>query len=159
FSTSLLYYPQGVTLLLHYIGPVLGLLALPFWGLGTEAAYNATLLTANVLTAYAMYLLARGLNFSRPISLFAGVVFLAAPITLSGLLGHADRVFAALLPLVILTTYHALHPKRPVWWVLIAAGTLLLTALHNGYQFAYAALALGFSVIATFLLASSMMRP
>src|SRR5829696_2073421 len=38
FFAARLYYPEGASLLTHAIGPVLGIIALPFWIFGPEAA-------------------------------------------------------------------------------------------------------------------------
>src|SRR4051794_22179177 len=44
FGAPLLYFPHGATLLVHGAGPLMAILALPFWGLGREAAYNGVVL-------------------------------------------------------------------------------------------------------------------
>lgn len=105
-----LYYPRGVSLLTHGLGPVNGLLALPFWPWGAQAAYNGTLLLGMTLSGYFMYLLARDLGFSRGVSFFAGLVLLASPMTLAGLLEHMDKTFLGMLPLLLLALLRALHP-------------------------------------------------
>ena len=78
FFTSLLYYPHGIPLTGHSLGPLAGLLALPFWPLGPEAAYNGALLVGFWLTGCCMYWLARGLGLGRGVSFFAGVLLLVA---------------------------------------------------------------------------------
>jgi hypothetical protein len=62
FSTALLYYPQGSSLWTQGMGPLAGWLALPFWLLGPEAAYNGLVLVGFWFTGYCLYLLARGLG-------------------------------------------------------------------------------------------------
>ena len=52
FETSLLYYPKGISLLVHSMGPAIPLLSLPFWIWGPEAAYNGALLLSLALTGY-----------------------------------------------------------------------------------------------------------
>jgi hypothetical protein len=150
FSTDLLYYPQGIPLPPYGVGPVMGLMALPFWGLGPEAAYNGALLIGVWLTGYCMYLLARGLGMDRGIALFAGVVLQASPPHLAGLSGDIEKTFVV-LPLVLLTLHHALNPERSAGWSVATALTLLLTALHSGQMFVFSALAVVFFLLAEWL--------
>ena len=100
---NLLYYPVGTSMLTQSPGPLLGLLALPFWGFGAAAAYNATLLLALWLSGVSMYLLARDLGLDRLVALFSAAVLMAAPMVLGGLPVHMDKVFIALLPLANLS--------------------------------------------------------
>jgi hypothetical protein len=144
FDAPLLYYPHGTTLLLHGAGPLLGMLALPFWILGPEATYNGVVLLTTCLSGYGMYLLARELDFERLLALFAGLVVVAAPFRLAGTAGHLDRLFVALLPLALLCCRRTLDPDRGRWWVAATAAVLLLTLLHNAYQFVFAALGIGY---------------
>ncbi len=151
FYAPLLYYPLGATLLTHASGPIPGLLALPFWAWGPEAAYNGALLVSHWLTGYSMYLLARSLGFESGVALFAGVVLMTAPIRLVATLGQLEKVFLGLLPLGLLTLHRALNPAHSPWWTMATALVLLLTLLHSGYQFVYAGLSLGFFLIASLL--------
>ena len=155
FELDLLYYPLGVNLLTRGLGPLLGFIALPFWPLGPEAAYNGTMIITIWLTGYAMYLLARTLNFSRPIAFFAGLFLLTAPIHLVGVYGHMTKSFMALLPLVFLAFLRLLDLNRSRWWAVVTAVTLLLTLLHNGYQFIFGVMAIAFFGLAAVLRAAS----
>lgn len=154
FELDLLYYPLGVNLLTRGLGPLVGFLALPFWPLGPEAAYNGAIILTLWLTGYAMYLLARALNLSRPVAFFAGLFLLTAPIQLVGVHGHMTKSFMALLPLVLLAFLRLLDLNRSRWWALAAAVILLLTLLHNGYQFMFAVMALAFFGLVAFLRAA-----
>jgi hypothetical protein len=144
YDAPLLYYPHGTTLLLHGAGPLLGVLALPFWIGGPEAAYNGVVLLSTALSGYGMYLLARDLGFERLLAIFAGLVVVAAPFRLAGTVGHLDRLFVALLPLALLCSRRTLDPSRSRWWAAATAGALLLALLHNAYQFVFAALGIGY---------------
>lgn len=139
-----LYYPLGVSLLTHGLGPVNGLLALPFWPWGAQAAYNGTLLLGITLSGYCMYLLARDLGFSRRVAFFAGLVLLAAPITLAGLLEHMDKTFLGMLPLALLVLLRALNPDRSWRWAPLTAVVLLLAYMVTGWQFVMGALAIAY---------------
>lgn len=147
-STQLLFYPYGLSMLLHGVGPAIGALSLPFWPFGPEAAYNGALLVGLVLTGYSMYRLARGLGLDRAIALFAGVVLMTSAMPLGGVLGHPEKVFIAGIPLTALTLHHALDPKRSAWWGVATGLCLLLTILSSGYQFVYAAFLSAFFVLA-----------
>lgn len=153
YAAPFVFYPRGATLLTHSTGPVTGLLALPFWPLGPEAAYNGTLLVALTLSGYAMYLLARGLALPRGVALFAGCMVLAAPMTLAGLNQHLTKVFVAGMPLVLLALLRALDPRRSRWWTAGFGAALLFVLLHNGYQFVYICLAVAFWTITSIALA------
>ncbi|MFN8475207.1 MAG: hypothetical protein U0822_23695 [Anaerolineae bacterium] len=144
FYADLLYYPIGTSMLTQSPGPLLGLLALPFWGLGFAAAYNATLLLGLWLSGVAMYLLARDLGMNRPVALFSAVVLMTAPMVLGGLPMHMDKVFIALLPLALLAWRRALDPARSVGWVAVTAFIVLLTTLHGGWHFIQVMLAIFF---------------
>lgn len=100
FDAPYLYYPYGISLLTHGLGPVVGLISLPFWPLGPVVAHNTIILISLCLTGYCMYLLARGLDFERKIALFGGLVLMTAPMCLAGLSGHMTKVFlGGLLPI------------------------------------------------------------
>lgn len=139
-----LYYPHGISLLVHGLGPLTGIFALPFWILGPEAAYNGAVLVSLVLTGYAMYLLARGLGFTRGVALVAGALLLTSPMCLSGLFGHMTKVFLGGVPLALLSLHYALDLKRSLWWAGGVALALLLLLLHSGYQFVAGAIAVSF---------------
>lgn len=151
FELDLLYYPLGVNLLTRGLGPLVGFFGLPFWPLGPEAAYNGTIIITVWLTGYSMYLLARALDFNRQIAFFAGLFLLIAPIHVAGINGHMTKSFMAMMPLVLLAFIRLLDLKRSMWWALATAVILLLTLLHNGYQFVFAGLAIVFFGLAAFI--------
>ncbi|MCI0395436.1 MAG: hypothetical protein L0332_05465 [Chloroflexi bacterium] len=148
FGLPILYYPHGATLLTHVPGPATGLLALPFWPWGPEAAHNGAVLISFVLTGYFTYLLARALGLERPVAFFAGLLLLVAPMHLAGLLGHTTKVFLGATPLVLLGLHRTLdlaRPERPAAvWAVGTAVALLLTMLHDSFQFITAVMALPF---------------
>ncbi|MGD8397816.1 MAG: hypothetical protein PVG11_03085 [Anaerolineae bacterium] len=155
FSTQLLYYPLGITLLGSGLGPLLGVVTLPLWPLGPEAARNGATLIGFWLTGYGMYLLARGLGLGRSISFFAGTVLLAAPMHVGAVTaGHLPKVFLGLIPLSLLAAHHALDVKRPRWWAPVAGFMLLLTLLHSGNQFILAGIGVVFMMGAGILSSS-----
>jgi hypothetical protein len=145
FDLPILYYPEGATLLTHVPGPVTGLFALPFWPWGAEAAHNGAVLISFVLTGYFTYLLGRKMGLERPVSFFAGLLLLAAPMHLNGLLGHTTKVFLGGPPLVIFCLYHVLdqkHRERPaVLWAVATGFAFLFTLLHDSFQFITAGMA------------------
>jgi hypothetical protein len=59
FDQTLLFHPRGLSTLIDGVGPVSGLLALPFWPLGGIAAYNGATLLGLALSGWCMYLLVR----------------------------------------------------------------------------------------------------
>ncbi len=158
FYTPLLYYPVGISLLLHAVGPVEGLFALPFWSWGPEAAYNGALLIGLWFTGYLMYLLARGLNFDRGVALFAGMLLMSSPMPLVGLLGHIEKTFLGLLPLALLSVHYVSDLRRSGRWAIVTSIVLLLSLLHTGWHFVLAAFAIGYFSIAAWLDADRLPR-
>jgi hypothetical protein len=155
FALPLLYYPSGATLLTHIPGPLTGLFALPFWLLGTpQAAHNGAVLVTFILTGYFMYLLARGLGFGRFIAFFAGALLLVAPMHVAGLWGHTTKVFLGVTPLALLGLHHTLALERSrrqaIAWAAGAALALLLTLLHDSFQFIVTGMGMAFFILAAF---------
>lgn len=148
-----LYYPAGVPLLVHGVGPVMGFLALPFWPWGHVAAYNGAILLAFVLTGGAMYWLARQLGFARDVAFFAGVVLLVADMRLIAIIGHLEKTFLGLIPLALGAWLHSLNHHRSRWWTVATAGLLLLLLLHSGWQFALTALGMMYFGVVAWLAA------
>jgi hypothetical protein len=143
FRTDYLYYPHGVSTLINAVGPLSGIVALPFSAWGPIAAYNGTMLLGLAASGWCMYLLARrGTTLSFAASLFAGAVFMMWPIHLSGLYGHIEKVFTGLLPLSLLAGLRAYDPARARGWLAAPAAVLLVSLLHHGNQFLFAVLGL-----------------
>lgn len=138
-----LYFPIGVSLLTHSPGPLMGLLAAPFWWLGPTATYNLALMLGLALTGFCMYLLGRGVGFGRGVAVFSGLVLMTAPMVVGGLLQHMDKVFLGLVPLALLMTLYALDPRRSRWWAVGPGVVLLLTMLQGGWHFITAGLGVG----------------
>ena len=159
FSTSLLYYPYGATLLTHPLGPVAGMIALPFWPLGPEAAYNGTVLIGFWLTGYCMYVFARGLGLQRGIAFVAGTMLLVAPRHITAVwAGHPSKVFLGAMPLALLAQHYALSLRRSAWWAIATAMVLLLALLYSSEQFIMAGLVVGFVALATLVTAKRAQR-
>lgn len=144
FDAPLLYYPYGISLLTHGVGPITGFFALPFWWLGPEAAYNGSLIVSLTLTGYFSYLLARKLGFRRAEALFCGVMLLSAPMCLGGLTNHVTKVFLGAQPLLLIVLHNMLNLKRSQWWAFVTGSMLLIVWLHNGYQFVFSSFAVLF---------------
>ncbi|NOK61357.1 MAG: hypothetical protein GFH27_549305n126 [Chloroflexi bacterium AL-W] len=147
FDAPFLYYPEGISLLVHGVGPLTSIFALPFWWLGPEGAYNSALLIGLTLSGYCTYLLGRGLGFSRGVALFVGIVVMSSPMCIAGLRNHVTKVFVGAIPLALLALHYTLDLNRSRWWTAATMGALLLTLLHTGYQFIFTSLAIGFFVL------------
>ena len=145
FATShLVYAPHGTSLLTDGVGPLSGLVSLPFWPWGPSAAYNGVILLGVWLTGYCMYVLGRALDYTVPIAFFSGVVYQTTPVHLAGVFGHMEKTFTGFLPLAILALHMALDPRRSRRWALAVGGVTVAVASYSGYQFVYAALGLTF---------------
>jgi hypothetical protein len=149
FTAPLLYYPVGSSLLLDGVGPVSGLLTLPFSGGGLVAAYNGAVVLGLALSGYAMYLLGRALGFTRGVALLAAVILQLTPSHVAGLYGHFEKVLIALPPFVLLGLFRTFDAQGRSWWgwALMTAVTWLLVGLHSGYLFAYTIVAVVFFVV------------
>ena len=151
FDTNLLYYPEGISLLLRGLGPFVGFISLPFWlFLGPAGVYNASIMLQFVLTSYFSYLLAAELKLSRPIAFLVGVMVLMAPLHIAGFSGHMTKTFLGLIPLALLCLIRALTaPGRwqPYAWGVATGLSLLALLSHNGYQFVFTALTLPLLVL------------
>jgi hypothetical protein len=134
FETRLLYHPRGSSLRLHFVQPLMGVLVAPLQAAGPALAYNAACLLGFVLTGLAMHALARGVGLPRSAALFAGTLYVVAPIHVAGLAaGHFHKVLYAPLPLLVLAVLRAARPGRSI--ALLGPGAVLLLAvLHAGDQ-------------------------
>ena len=153
--TTHLLWPHGISVLVDGVGPVNGILALPFWPWGAAAAFNGAALAGLALSGWCLYVLARGIGLSRGPAFVAGALFLLWPIHLIGLTGHLEKMFAGMLPLTLLGGLRAFDPQRGRAW-LVAPGLGLLGALlQNGNQFTFAALGVGLVGVQTWWAAPS----
>lgn len=141
--TTQLFSPHGVSVLLDGVGPVNGLLALPFWPWGAAAAYNGAALLGLTLSGWCLYALGRDIGLGRGPAFVAGALYLLWPIHLIALLGHLEKLFLGLLPLTLLAGRRAFDPARRPAWLVAPGVALLATLLQNGNQFVFAALGLG----------------
>ena len=154
-DTTHLLWPHGISVLVDGVGPLNGILALPFWPWGAAAAFNGAALAGLALSGWCLYLLARGIGLSRGPAFVAGMLFLLWPIHLMGLTGHLEKMFVGMLPLTLLGGLRAFDPQRGRAW-LVAPGLGLLGALlQNGNQFTFAALGVGLVGVQTWWAAPS----
>ncbi len=163
YFASRLYYPHGITLVTNSIGPFSALFALPFWGLGPAAAYNAAIVVGFALTGFCMVLLAREIGCSRPAAWFGGLLYMLAPLHLLAVYGHVNKVFLGFIPLALLVTHHALpppersrprlsspaspHPAASIWWAAAVGPVLVLAFLQAPEQFVIGGLGCGILVL------------
>ena len=159
FTANLLYHPHGISTLVDGVGPVSGLLALPFWYLPASissnsavAAYNGAAWLGFTLSGVCMYALARfGVKMERYVAFFAGLLFMMWPSHAISLYGHLEKAFVGLLPLTVLAAMFAYDPTRPRRWLIAPGVMLLATLLHNANQFTFALLAIVLMALAGFV--------
>lgn len=157
-DTTHLLWPHGISVLVDGVGPLNGVVALPFWPFGAAAAFNGTALAGLALSGWCLYALARGIGLDRGPAFVAGALYLLWPIHLISLTGHLEKLFVGMLPLTLLAGLRAFDPGRARPW-LIAPGLALLGALlQNGNQFIFAALGVAVVGVQTWL-ASPAERP
>jgi hypothetical protein len=134
FHTDHLFYPFGVSLVLHThasSSAFAGATLLGAWSI--VAAQNILLLVAVALNGFCTYLLAFRLTRQRGAALVAGVYFAASPYFAGHLLGHFNLVPAWGLPLFILAFLAALERRRLA--VAAAAGVVLAVIAYTDYYY------------------------
>jgi hypothetical protein len=142
-DTTHLLWPHGISVLVDGVGPLNGVVALPFWRWGAAAAFNGVALVGLALTGWCLYALARGVGLGRGPAFVAGALYLLWPIHLIALTGHLEKLFVGMLPLTLLAGLRAADPARSRVWLLAPGLALLGALLQNGNQFVFAALGLG----------------
>ena len=152
-DTTHLLWPHGISVLVDGVGPLNGVLALPFWPWGAAAAFNGTALLGIALSGWSLYALARGIGLARGPAFVAGALFLLWPIHLIAITGHLEKLFVGMLPLTLLAGLRAFDPGRGRAWLAVPGVALLGALLQNGNQFIFAALGVAFVGVQTWLAA------
>lgn len=151
FYTHMLSYPHGISLHLEAVGPLSGFLALPFWHWGPVGAYNGTLLLGCVLSAYCMYLAARGVGLPKLPSLFAGLLLLVWPMHIAAIGIHLEKTFLGLLPLTLMAAARSLDTKGNRLWILATGALMLANLLYTATYFAFCGIGIGLIFLLSFL--------
>jgi len=166
YQSSFIYWPDGVSLLFHTLHPFNGLLAVVLLPLfGVIVTYNLIVVISFVLTGYAVYMLAHYLlqmikQTAQPssptlqvmVAFVAGAAFSFAPFHLSQMRGIMQWVSMEWLPFYLYFLLRALPPlpgpassppsqgrnTSALRYGLLAAISLLCTALVDWYQVMYA---------------------
>jgi hypothetical protein len=131
FTGKIFSLTPKANLSLHNYTTFANVLALPLmrW-LGVVATFNVVFLVLTVLTAYAMFLLARDLTrHSEAESWLAGLLFAWCPVLVTRGAGHFSLVAAAPLPIFVM-----LLLRTPVTWRLrdgIALGVVMAWAASS----------------------------
>jgi hypothetical protein len=158
-DTTHLLFPHGISVLVDGVGPLNGVLALPFWPWGAAAAFNGTALLGVALSGWSLYALARAIGLTRGPAFVAGALFLLWPIHLISLTGHLEKLFVGMLPLTLLAGLRAFDPDRSKSWLVVPGVALLGALLQNGNQFIFAALGVAVVGVQTWLAAAPDARP
>jgi hypothetical protein len=130
FQTNDLFYPFGVSLVLHThasASAFAGATVLGAWSIVT--AQNVLLLAGSALNGFCTYLLAHRLTQHVGAAVVAGVYFAASPYFAGHVLGHFNLVPAWGLPLFILVFLSALERRRVAHAV--AAGVVLAVIAYT----------------------------
>lgn len=134
---AILALSSPVDLSLHNYTVFANLLALPLLPeLGLVATYNVVRIGMRVLTAYAMFLLARHLTKRWPESWLAGALFAWSPILVTRAAGHFSLVLAAPLPIFVLACLKLIETRRSLWAAAVGAAAAW-AALCDAYYAVY----------------------
>ena len=128
FWTDYVFYPEGVSLVFHNLGPFTGLLGAPLQALvGLPTANNLLILLSFVLSGYGAYLLTRYLVANRPSAFLGGIIFTFCPYKFAHLLGHFNLVFTEWIPFYVLTLLRLTsYPRREAIGPSLRCATCLL---------------------------------
>ncbi|NCC35797.1 MAG: hypothetical protein EOM24_27860, partial [Chloroflexia bacterium] len=131
FFTPLLYYPEGLQMVLQTINPVAVLTAVPVTlTLGPVAAYNVTAIVAIMLTGYAGFLLARAFAPGVLGPFVAGVLLTASPFHVAKL-DSGQLNFVTMQWLVFAVVALIYLSRKTSWWFVpitaLAFGAVLYT--------------------------------
>lgn len=151
FYTTLLYYPNGVSLLTHNIAWLNIAFWLPLQALiGEIAAYNIIFIFIYALNGFAMYLFAAELIEQRSAAFIAGLIFAFWPYTLSHH-DHPNLILTFAVPLALLYLYRT--ARQPNWrHALLTAVFLALIGFSRLQHLALAGLII--ALFAAWLLAT-----
>ncbi len=132
FFTTLIFYPQGVSTVLH--SPILTKSIPAFFLQGfvsPVAAYNLALTGAITLTAYGTWLLLRYLVHDNRAAFLGGIIFAVSPVYMAhASAGHMDYIGTEYIPFFLLFFLRAFD--RHHWQNAALAGVFLsLVALSN----------------------------
>jgi hypothetical protein len=143
FTSSVLSLTTPVDLSLHNYTVFANLVALPLlpW-LGVVASFNVIRLGMRVLTAYAVFLLARRLTGRWAESWLAGLLFAWSPVLVTRGLAHSSLVMAAPLPFFVLALLKLLDTRRRRWAVAVGV-TTAWAAICDPYYAVYCLLLAG----------------
>ena len=113
FTGKIFSLTAPANLSLHNYTTFANILALPLTGvLGVVATFNIVYLLTIVMSAYAMFLLARHVTQSDAEAALAGILFAWSPVLVTRGMGHYSLVAAAPLPLFLLLLMRAEHQWR-----------------------------------------------
>jgi hypothetical protein len=157
--TTHLLWPNGISVLVDGVGPLNGMIALPFWPWGAAAAFNGTALSGLALSGWCLYALARCIGVERGPAFVAGALYLLWPLHLISLTGHLEKLFVGMLPLTLLAGLRAFEPDRGRAWLAAPGLALLGALLQNGNQFVFAALGVAVVGVQAWLAAPAAERP
>ena len=132
FRTSLIFYPEGVSLAYHnfaWINIAAWLLAQPV--IGGYAAYNLAVLVNLAMCGFAAFLLARDLTQDTRAALLAGLVYQCWPYRLHQL-DHPNLISTYWIPLFLLSLMRAVRRER--WGSAVLAGGFLALTGYARWQ-------------------------
>jgi hypothetical protein len=140
FAREILSLRTPVPLTLHNYTTFADLVAYPLIPLfGVTTTFNLIYLASSVLTAYAMFLLARQVTRSSGVSWLAGVLFGFSPAIIARGTGHFSLVQAAAIPIFLLLI-RRLERGVSVFHAALAGVTLAWAYLCDPYYAVYALL-------------------
>ncbi|MCP4357152.1 MAG: hypothetical protein GY796_03925 [Chloroflexi bacterium] len=150
FHTTLLYYPNGASLLSHNIAWLNIAFWLPLQALiGEIAAYNVMFILIFSLNGFAMYLFAAELMKQRTAAIIAGLIYAFWPYTMSHY-DHPNMILIFAVPLTLLYLYRAVK-QSSLRHALLAALFLALVSISRWQHLAMSGLIIVLFVAYLFL--------
>jgi hypothetical protein len=137
WHTNLLYFPDGVTLLLHSMSPINGFFAIPLSTfLPPTQLYNTVITLAFALSGLTAFWLAYDLTRAYWPSMVAGYAFTFSALHFAHAAGHLHQITTQFVPLFVWFWLRFLR-KPTIFWAILASATLFLVLLSDHYLFLF----------------------
>jgi hypothetical protein len=137
FYTTQIYYPDGVSLLLHNFNPFYGLISIPLqYMFKMEVVYNLIILFSFIMAGFGMYLLARYLTDNQSAAIIAGIIYTFCPYHFAKGLGVVHMISLEWIPFYVLYLFKTFRQggRRNAF---LTGLFLILIALSSWYYLFY----------------------
>lgn len=115
--TNYLNYPAGVNLMWQTSEPLIGVITAPLTAFfGIVVTYNVLVTVATTLAGWTAFIALRRYTRSWPGSVLGGLLFAFSPYVIGQSLGHANLLWIAGLPLMVMLADDIVRGQSHRWW-------------------------------------------